>query len=515
MAWARFRLVSAIGLWLLTLGARRVEAQILPFDHWVNRYWGMVQAGEGPVEDPLVWPASRQAVVAYLSRPDSRREAWAPAWVRELLSQELRRELAQKGGASWDRWVLGLMGWSGPRPVARSEEASYAAFGEGSVHFSPSARAYVRVRASHDPAALPSYTGIPRQKRRLGFNTAEADYAFGEWESSWILLRAGRFKQAWGPGDERSPWVSAWGPAYDGFYGVLRYHGFRFHFFSAFLETIPDTTGAEDVHRYLAGHFLTYSNGRNLSLGAGEISLYAGPNRPLSLAHLNPLMVHLEYEENHRTNIVRSRRNLDNWSLAFCGEWRPVGGWRLWGIWVIDDIQIDREKIPDATALRAGLSRRGGGRVPGLWELVYTRVGTWTYRHQSPYINWVSRGLPLGWDEGSDLQAVSVSWTGFPLRGVLAAAEVTYREQGELDIRRDLERRREFPWGWPFPSGVVERAWQAVLSVRYQPRYNVWVEGGVRWRSARNVDHIPGEERTTWDGFLTLAASVDFSVYGP
>lgn len=491
--------------------------QSFPFDHWFNDYWDVVVAHSLRVSDHLLWPPSRLSAAKILALRGHGPVQYLPGWAYDLLARELRNELRSIASVDsfdqWDWWRVGTTGWSGPRRVARSRSPSLWSFGEGTFHFSQRAYVYLRLRASDDPNAVPSYTGIPRKKRRLGFNTAEADYAYAGYEGKWLSVKFGRFKQSWGPGDSRSVWLNVWGPAYDGLNVKMKYHGFQLSFFSVFLETVTDSSQIQDVNRYLSGHFLTYSNDRSFVVGAGELSLYSGPFRPLSLTYANPFMSYLEYENNERTNVARRIRNLDNWSLAVCGEWYPWANVRLWGMWLIDDIQIDREKRPNATALKVGASWAPRSSAFGVFRTDYVRVGTWTYRHQELYVNYESRGLPIGYDGGSDVQIVRLSWTGFPFNRILAKFWFQYREQGEMDIRRDPYGLREFPYGWPFPSGVVEKVGEVGFSLHYQPRYNLWIRGGISWRRMYSgPDVLRWEQR--FSGFLAVSVYHDFSTYG-
>gem|GEM_PF-3537880 len=495
-------------------------AQTLPFDHWINRYWELLAPGlPGVSSMHMAWPPGRMELARLLAGealPDQPRPV---PWIENLFRAELHREIRslQKRDRvpQWDRWRFGVTGWTGERPVTVFRRPSLWIFGEGTIHFSRNLRAYGRVRASHDSLAIPAHTGIPKKVRRLGLNTAEADYAFLEYRNRWLTARFGRYKESWGPGGIRSPWLSALGPAQDGLWVALRYHGFTLRFFSSYLETVTDSTGAEDVHRYLAGHFVTFSDGRRFSVGAGEIMLYSGPNRPLSLTYLNPFMAYQEYENNERTNTYRRKFNRDNWLMAVTWQWYPRPDICTWGIWVIDDIQLDREKIPNATALKLGISYAPGQPIRTLIRFDYIRVSTWTYRHQHPFLNYVSRGLPIGYDGGSDLQDVRLLLVAFPRKYVMVQMSLRYGERGELDIREDPLRLREFPYGWPFPSGVVEKTLEGALSVRFQPRYFCWVEGGIAWRDVKNAGHTAGKHRSSWTGFLSFSTSFQFSFYEP
>ncbi len=484
--------------WLGASLVSAVRGQVLPFDHWLNLYVEAAASAPWDKCDRSVWPQERRAVAALGSGYSHVLPPWAAAIVRE----ELRRE-AEAEAAQWDAWRIGIVGLTGARPVAKAKGGGYFLEGEGRIRLAAHVDAYVRVRATPDSAEVPAFTGHPRKKRRLGgLNAAECDYAFLEYRTTWLSARFGRFKESWGPGDAQSVWLSAWGPAYDGVLIELRYFRFRFRALSTYLETVRDTGGKDNVHRYLAGHFLSYSNGGTLHLGVGEGMLYAGVDRPLSLAYSNPFMAYQEYERNARTNELS--KNRDNWFLTGWWEWFPWPRLRTWGMVMIDDVQLDREPIPDATAVRAGMSYRLGGPEGGVLRWDYVRVSSWTYRHQTPHINYVARGLPLGFSGGSDLEQHELSWLGFPWRWTTARGFLRLGWQGELSILDDLYRLREFPHHWDFPWGVVEKSTEVGVALRYQRWRNVVVDAGVSWRRRDNAGHVVGERRTEVEGFVAV-----------
>ncbi|MCR4440303.1 MAG: hypothetical protein QHJ34_15730 [bacterium] len=181
---------------------------------------------------------------------------------------------------------------------------------------------------------------------------------------------------------------------------------------------------------------------------------------------------------------------------------------------MIDDVQLDREPIPGATGVRAGASYVLGPRAGGV-RYDYVRISTWTHRHQTPHINYVARGLPLGFMEGSDMDRHEASWTGFPLRYVTARAWLAYERRGELDIVRDPYRLREFPHHWCFPWGVVEKVVEGGVAARLQPWRNVLLEGGPQWRHRRDAGHVEGKSAAELVGHVGLSIAADSSVHRP
>lgn len=369
------------------------------------------------------------------------------------------------------------------------------------------------MRATDDAAGVPAYTGVTKQIRRGIFNSAEADYAYFQYHNPWLTVRVGRFKFSWGPVDDESIWLSSWGPSYDGIDIELRYHHFAFEFFSSYLETVPFE--GWNIQRYLAGHFLRYTNGRSLWLGIGETVLYDGPDRPLSLAYTNPLMTYVEYETNNRDNDATGNRN--NWFLSLMVDYFPVQGFRVYANYLIDEIQIDakdRARIPDAIAWRAGTTWSFRLlQAPWILNCDYVRIGTWTYTHQSPFTNYYSRGLLLGYPFGSDCDRLRVSLTTFPLRYITSRWSLVYARSGERNILHNLEERKIMTLKVPFPSSTVESKTGLSIDLRYQPRYNLWVEVGGSVNRYENPGNVKGPSEWDWQMYVRLNWYFRFSVY--
>jgi len=499
---------------------QQAGAQSLPVDHWANWYLQVAQVLDSSGQwNGLVYPLERSRVGQSLNRNSlsaNGSQQGLPSWTEALMKAEYRREIRQAGDsldATWDQWDVGVTLLNGDRPVAHTTRPGFFMFGQGIVHFSPSLLAYVRVRATDDAAGVPAYTGVTQQIRRGIFNSAEADYAYFQYRHRWLTARVGRFKFSWGPTDDESIWLSSWGPSYDGVDIELRYHRFAFEFFSSHLETIPFE--GRNVQRYLAGHFLRYSNGRTLWLGVGETILYDGPDRPLSLAYTNPLMTYIEYETNNRDNDATENR--DNWFLSLMVDYFPVRGFRVYANYLVDEIQIDsrdRARVPDAVAWRVGTAWSFRFlQAPWVLGGDYVRVGPWTYKHQSPFTNYRSRGLLLGYPLGSDGDRLRVSVTTFPWRYLTSRWSFAYARSGERNILDNPEERKNTTLRLPFPSGTVEKNISVGLDLRYQPRYNLWLEFGGSLNRYENRGNVRRGSRFDWRGYVRLSTYLRFSFY--
>jgi hypothetical protein len=326
-------------------------------------------------------------------------------------------------------------------------------------------------RATSDPQSLPHFTGRPRDIRRLGMNAAEFDHAAISYEHDWLTLQFGRARQNWGPFESNNVALSNHSPAFDHLMAEFRYKRFRGRFFYGFLESLISDEG--NVNRYLVGHGVEYSNRRNLVLSASEIIVFSGVDRPFDFSYLNPFLPALEVEQNERTNKSTGSASANAiWSVG--ADWMPLRGLRFSGNLTIDEFQFDQadrdQGRPDALAyrLRAAYSRKLI-TVPTTFFCDYEKVGSHTFRHDVAGNNFVSRGMPLGSELGSDADRWQFgSRVVFPIRLV---ATVVYgrQRQGEGSVLLNPYAPIDGFSQMPFPSGAVQESKFLEWQLSYVP----------------------------------------------
>jgi hypothetical protein len=141
-------------------------------------------------------------------------------------------------------------------------------------------------------------------------------------------------------------------------------------------------------------------------------------------------------------------------------DWMTAGRFRLSLSYLIDEFQFDskdREQgRPDATALSCRVSKGFLWKRSSLSAWTgYERVGTYTFRHESDFSGFISRGLPLGTPLGSDAEAWRI--------GVNAVLPFRVRFEAEWQA---LSQGSNGLLNWPytgydeyknvkFPSGTV------------------------------------------------------------
>ena len=258
------------------------------------------------------------------------------------------------------------------------------------------ARLYLRF--TNEVNSLPHYTGIRRDIARIGLNTGESDQALLGYKNKWAQIEYGRSREIWGFLASENLLLSGNSPPYEKLTLQLNYRHFTYRWFYGFLESRVSSDGL-NINRYLAGRVLEYRNKHNFVMSVGEISVLAGPNRPLDWAFLNPLALHIEIEQNERENDVVA--NHSNGILFINTDWMVNPSLRLAGSLIIDDFQLDQkdrdEGDPDPVGCMAHIAWTPIKRHLGVTFFCnYIRIGTYTLPHSYRYTNLVSRGEMIG-----------------------------------------------------------------------------------------------------------------------
>ena len=339
-------------------------------------------------------------------------------------------------------------------------------------------------RLVSNPESQPHYTGIPRDIRRLGLNSGEVDMSVIGYRNDFLTVEIARDRQNWGSGYVDNLALSAHSAAYD--YGLLEFHFKRVkaRYFHGFLESMWNDG---NYNRYITGRGLEYSNGTNLVVGVSEVVIYSGKDRPLDVAYLNPISTHLDVELNNRMNRVDAEYDGANaiWQLSV--DWLALRKLRVSGSLVIDEFQFDRADLeqgrPHSLAYQLRVAYSTFTVKTALTVFTkFTSVGTYTFRHSDGYNNFVSRGLPLGTEIGSDADAWIIGIRGvFPFK-VISEVQFGTKRSGQGNILDDTYGSYEQFTEVPFPSGVVDNTRFVDWCVSYRPKRTL--EFGLTFRYA-------------------------------
>ncbi|MFC1570132.1 capsule assembly Wzi family protein [bacterium] len=315
------------------------------------------------------------------------------------------------------------------------------------------ANLYVRSATRAD--AFVNFTPHDRPISRAGMHAGEIDQALIGYRNSWAHVSFGRGRQIWGPFLRDNAILSSSSASYDHLAVQLFYKRWTLTYFHGFLEAIQDVQGKHQV-RYVAGRALQYRPYRNGLIALGETSIYYGENRSFDSGFMNPLIPHIENEQNKRENIANGNLSNAIWFVAM--DFHLPWHFRISGSVVFDEFQLDQadrdQGRPDAMAYQLRLAKSWVGPKSAFTLFGrYDAAGSYTYRHENPYTSFASRGLPLAMPQGSDF----FQWTGgirwiLPYR-ISIEADYDYMEQGENNIKTLMYVPYSEFISIPFPSG--------------------------------------------------------------
>ena len=367
--------------------------------------------------------------------------------------------------------------WGGERAYDR---LALQPFVWGVLHFHRSWYARIYARFTNEPRSLRHYSGVARDLARAGLKTGEIDQSVIGYRNEWATVEFGRSREIWGPMTEDNPVLSGNAPAYERLMLEFRNSRFAFRSFFGFLEAVRSDSGG-DVQRYIAGRALEYNNRHNLVLGVAETSILAGEGRPPDLAFLNPLALHVEVEQNHRANATRNRNNAI-WSIY--GDWLAANNLRLSTSFVIDEFKLERAEVkrgaPDALGYFARAAWTPWRAPIGLTLIAsYLRIDTYTYQHNYPWTNFVTRGQLLGSAIGNDADRLSVGMRMVFKFPILMELHFGRQRWGGNSLHNQPYKPYIRWESHPFPSGEVRdnRFLELRLDSHLAGNFDLWFDG--------------------------------------
>jgi hypothetical protein len=366
----------------------------------------------------------------------------------------------------------------------------------------------------------PDYTG--KKWRGLAGDIETAAIYF---KKNDLAITLGRQRVFWGP-QPINLIISETAEPLDLLSARYRKGRLRFSFFFARLdESRPDSVDFLRLsdrtfhdNRYLVGHRIDITLHRSFRLGLFETSLFGGEGRPPELYYLNPLQFFHTAQLNEDEN--------DNTILGLDFTYLPWQGFGIYGQFIIDDFQIDRQsqgdQEPDEYGLMAGLFKAGraGSYLPDL-KLEYVRITNRTYHQTDPRNRYLFRNKLLGHPLGPDSDSLSLMVRFWPSARQYAALELAYRRHGEGSIYKPWDEpwiELESDYDEPFPTGVVEQSLFVAVRVKgYLPlsRYtsdHLFAAINAGYGSISNHHNVSGQDASTawlnlsvgWLGFLEV-----------
>ena len=333
----------------------------------------------------------------------------------------------------------------------------------------------------------PDYTG----KVWRGF-AGDVNQAFVRLETGGFTATAGRFASFWGV---RNSLIVGSHQKLDGLAYSYRWGrvtiSYRLHQLDG-LNPDSDSTSAHEP-RYFASHRFDFHLHRNFRLGLFETVVFGGPGRQIDLFYLNPILFYHGSQLNEDLN--------DNTMVGLDFDYRPHDGIKLYGQWLVDDLQVDDETASDREPDQFGLVL--GGYFADLLpqtdlRLEYTGVTNWTFNQMHERNRYLNDGDPIGAVRGNDYDELRLSLIRWFRPQLAASLDLGYYRQGEGRVSSEWSA----PWvdedGYaePFPTGVVQKTATAALGLRGFFRDLVFadIRAGVDWVADQN--HVKGEKAT-------------------
>lgn len=449
------------------------------------------------------------ALLETLDREPSLRGT-APA--RRLL-RELEPELTALGAGGQEHETAPWLEWhaDGARFVIQTEARLSATVTDDIGEIPPGTRAGLVARA-YLPGGLFALTDITLEKiedsNPLGDSVVKhspwylsSNEAYISYRTAGIDLAAGLLRNRWGPGRSGTLLLSDDALAVPGFF-MGRTFGRRARFVAF--------TGAlhHPENRWMSAHRFEIRIGDRFVWGVHEAAVYTSTGLdPLYAVGLVPYamvqrILDRTTDEGPLGDVTRHRNNL---LVGTDVTWRPLGGWRVNGELLIDDLATESSSQPDRLGFLGGVSWAG----PALgstadFRAEFAKVYQYTY---SVFYgaDLIRDGVPLGYSRGPDVEHALVQF------------ERDFGVDLELGVGWEMTRKGEGIPGEPWDpndgqsrnagatlSGVVETEHFPHVRGRWSWRDVVTVRGSVGVLRVRNLSHSDGDSATSIHGRFEL-----------
>ena len=347
-----------------------------------------------------------------------------------------------------------------------------ALYGYGFFTFKQHFHGYLYPRIVNDPESFGRFTGVPRDIERAGFKSGETDLSGISYENNWMILQFGRGRQSWGAGNDIQLAIGDKSPAYD--YGMLDldFGKLKVRYFHGYLET--DTL---NFNRYITGRGFEWRNQKSLILGLSEIVIYSGENRPIDFSYFNPMSTHLEIELNERQNQEGTGSGNGVWQIS--ADYLSRSNFRISMNYLFDEFTLDNEQTNEGKANARAYSLKvvytpiKMDKAILSFYITSMAVGTFTFKHQSGYNNFVQRNKPLGWPIGSDSKEIKLGLNSIYKKIIIANFELGQRLIGEGNFKESPYRGYTHYLDGPFPSGDFKTVHFLTGTIQWWWKHNI------------------------------------------
>ena len=421
----------------------------------------------------------------------------------EKLQHEFGSELAQLSGENSGN---GLHARGAIQLRSRQDSSELGPAFEGAFLYDAGGRMtfYQEFEIANLPEKYPIHgrTASKRLKSWRRDFTADFKRVYLRFPVSKFELLMGRDQLFWGTGFRGAVGISDNSPPFDLILLTGKFGKIRGTSFTAQLDQTWHDEGARRylASRYLAGHRLDYQINDRVEIGVSELILYGGEAQGVEWQYFNPILPYYASQYNADKD--------DNVMFLFEGAIRPVDGFRLYGEYLMDDVQYVKADDPHAVAWLTGLewnrmleSRRLGIRAE------YARVNRWAYTHLVQENQFTHFGSIIGHEIGTDADVSYLEGNYLITANTRINLFFELERQGEARVE-DRYTGEDFRL-IPFPSGIVERrhgfgfrfvyeplrAWQLDLSYQHAYTVNKGHQDGIN----QNSNHLEFQFRHLWE----------------
>ncbi len=283
----------------------------------------------------------------------------------------------------------------------------------------------------------------PRLRSNVKFNNLYSPYfdfteAYLRADLSWFNVEFGREYNQIGTGYSDRLLLSDNAPVFDFIKLDAQYKSLRFVFLHGSL--VPDSAvfpglvqdEPAGVSKYLAIHRLQLSLFDRLNVGVAEMIIYQRFSP--EFGYLNPVVFYKSVEH--------SLRDRDNAFLSFDAEIFPIDGYKLYGTWLIDDIDFSKLGTGwwgNEFGWQGGVTAADVGGIPDVDAVAeYTRIEPYVYSNRTSGDDFTNNNTSLGHHlaPNSDEWFLQIGWRPEPsLRAWLA---YRYTRHGDNIIENGL-----------------------------------------------------------------------------
>ena len=445
-------------------------------------------------------PLSRADVAAAIRQAESRIRSGVavPSAIDRKLLEKLKREFAK------ERMRIHNGGRMRFLPQLRTTEEKVAPAFEWGFHYTlgqleqrnvPRLTLYSEFEAHNfESAPLDGQTAGQRLERWRADYTGDFKRGYLQVNSAHLDLLVGRDWLFWGASPYKTVGISDNSPPFDQIRltvgaGLPSPYGKRLKA-TAFTAQL-DSTWYDDgekrylAKRYISGHRLDYQFNDRVEIGVAEWVLYGGDAQTLEWKYANPITFYYALQYNAKAD--------DNVMFAFDAAIRPIDGVRLYGEWVIDDIQyVPSANDPHAVAWLLGATwyPQHLGRHLGIHS-EYARVNRWAYTHLVPDNQFTHFGYTIGHPISTDSDTVRFSATYQFTVSTEAEIRAALTRQGEGTLA-DRFYGEDYK-ALPFPTGVIAQTTEIGGQFLYRP-LNGWNASFLYvWHYRQNAEHRKGK----------------------